>query len=190
MPLCRSTRLAVVSALVLAASLWAQPARAQSLVLSNLVVDNQAGTLAARFGVSLDSLAEVSDALANGATLALTCKGTLTRKGGVFSSPQVAAAEMVCRLKYDSLAREYALSLPGRDGPLKSARLDELLNSGWSSLTLDMGSWSLLERGKEYTLALDIRLHQTDIPNWFRRTLFFWAWDVAPQASYQLHFKY
>jgi len=176
--------------LALGLCLWAPVARAQSLVLSNLVVDNQSGALTARFGVSLDSLAEMSDTLNNGVTLALTCRGKLARKGGLLSGPQVAAAEMVCRIKYDSLTKEYAMTLPGREAPLKNARLDELLRTGWSTLSMDLGSWSILERGQEYTLSLDIRLHQVDIPNWFRRTLFFWAWDVAPQASYQLHFKY
>lgn len=185
----RSTRLAVL-VFALALSLWAQAAMAQSLVLSNLVVDNQSGALAARFGVSLDSLAEVSDALQGGVTLALTCRGKLTSQGGWLSSPQVAAAEMVSRLKYDSLTKEYALTLPGREAPVKNARLDELLRTGWGSLALDMGPWKVLERGKEYTLTLDIRLHQTDIPGWFRRTLLFWSADLAPQASYQLHFKY
>lgn len=186
----RPPPLAAALALVLALTLWGQAAQAQTLVLSNLVVDNQSGALAARFGVALDSLAEVSDALQSGMTLALTCRGKLSVAGGMFSSPQVAAAEMACRLKYDMLTREYSLTVPGREAPLKNQRLDELLRTGWQSLTLDMGPWKLLERGKEYTLTLDIRLHQTDIPNWFKRTLFFWSWDVAPQTSYQLHFKY
>lgn len=183
-------RLGAATALAVAVVLCAQAALAQNLSLSNLVVDNQSGTLAARFGVSVDSMAEISDALTGGATLALSCKGRLTKKGGVFAGPQVAAAEMAVRLKYDPLAKEFSMAVPGREGPLKSARLDELLRAGWASLTLDMGSWTLLERGQEYSLSLDIRLHQTDIPGWFRRTLFFWAWDVAPQASYQLHFRY
>lgn len=186
----RRQPLAAALALLLALTLWGQAAQAQSLVLSNLVVDNQSGVLTARFGVALDSLVEISDALQSGVTLALTCKGKLSRQGGMFSSPQVAEATMVCRVKYDSLTKEYALTLPGREAPLKNVRLDELLRAGWGSLSVDMGSWKLLERGKQYTLSLDIRLHQVDIPNWFRRTLFFWSWDVAPQASYQLHFKY
>ncbi len=186
----RRPPLAAALALVLALSLWGQAAQAQSLVLSNLVVDNQSGALAARFGVALDSLVEATDALQAGATLALTCRGKLSVQGGMFSSPTVASAEMVCRLKYDQLTREYSLVVPGREAPLKNQRLDELLRAGWSSLALEMGPWKVLERGKEYSLALDIRLHQTDIPNWFKRTLFFWSWDVAPQASYQLHFKY
>jgi len=188
MPIRRRTRLTAL-ALALGLCLWAQAASAASLVLSNLVVDNQSGALAARFGVSIDSLTEVSDALTSGVTLALTCKGKLTRHGGVFSSPQVASADLVSRIKYDSLTKEFTMTLPGREAPLKNTRLDELLRSGWGALSLGMGPWKVLERGQEYTLSLDLRLHQVAIPNWFRRTLFFWAWDVAPQASYQLHFK-
>jgi len=187
-PLPLAATAAPILALVLV--LWAAAAFAQSLVLSNLVVDNQAGTLMARFGVAVDGVAEITESLQNGATLGLTCKAKLSKNGGLFASPQVAAAEMTSRLKFDSLTREYALVQPGREAPLKNARLDELLRAGWGELTLDMGSWRMLERGQEYTLALDIRLHQTDIPNWFRRTLFFWSWDVAPSTTYQLHFKY
>jgi len=188
MQLRKRTRLAAM-ALALGFCLWAQAASAASLGLQNLVVDNQSGVLAARFGVSVESLAEVSDALTSGTTLALTCKTRLTRRGGVFSNTQVAAANVDSRLKYDALTKEFSLTLPGREAPLKNARLDELLRAGWGTLTLEMGTWKSLERGQEYTLSLDIRLHQVDIPNWFRRTLFFWSWDMAPQASYQLHFK-
>jgi hypothetical protein len=182
--------LAAFAAFAAALALWASLAFAQSLLLSNLVVDNQAGNLAARFGVTVDGLAEVTDSLHSGVTLALTCKARLSKPGGLLRSTQVAEAELVSRLKFDSLTKEYVLLLPGREAPLKNARLDELLRSGWGQLTLDMGSWRLLERGQEYALGLEIRLTQTDIPNWFRRTLFFWTWDVAPQTAYQLTFRY
>jgi hypothetical protein len=185
----RRPQLAALAAFA-ALMLWASAAAAQALVLSNLVVDNQAGNLTARFGVAVEGLAEVSDSLHSGVTLALNCKAKLTKPGGMLRSTQVAAAEMDSRLKYDALTREYVLSLPGREAPLKNPHLDDLLREGWGALALDMGSWRLLERGQEYALGLDIRLQQTDIPNWFRRTLFFWTWDVAPQASYQLTFKY
>jgi hypothetical protein len=188
-PLAAALALAL-AVLMPALVLWPTAALAQSLVLSNLVVDNQAGSLMARFGVAVDGVAELTESLQSGATLALTCKAELSKKGGLFGSPQLAKAEMTSRLKYDALTREYSLFLPGREAPLKNTGLHELLRAGWGELTLDMGSWRMLTRSQEYTLSLDIRLHQKDIPNWFRRTLFFWSWDVAPSATYQLHFTY
>lgn len=176
--------------LVSTLTLWASAALAQSLILSNLVVDNKAGSLTARFGVSVDDAAMLAESVQNGVTLALNCKAKLSRKSGLFGSPQIAEAGFTSRLKYDSLTKEYTLQLPGREALLKNAGLHELLRAGWGELTLDMGSWRMLERDQEYTLTLDMRLQQTDIPNWFKRTLFFWAWDVAPSATYQLHFKY
>lgn len=182
------TTLALTLALTLV--LWASTAAAQSLVLSNLVVDNQAGSLMTRFGVTVEGMAGITENLQNGATLGLICKAKLSGRSGLFGSPQLAAAEMTSRLKFDALTKEYTLLLPGREAPLKNIHLDELLRAGWGELNLDMGSWRMLERGQEYTLALDIRLVHTDIPNWFKRTLFFWSWDVAPSTTYQLHFKY
>ncbi|MDP3426367.1 MAG: DUF4390 domain-containing protein [Humidesulfovibrio sp.] len=176
--------------LVSAMTLWASAALAQSLVLSNLVVDNKAGSLTAHFGVSVDAVATLAEGLQSGGALALTCKAKLNKKSGLFGSPQIAAAGLTSRLKYDSLTKEYSLQLPGREAALKNAGLHDLLREGWGGLTLDMGSWQMLERDQEYTLTLDIRLQQTDIPNWFKRTLFFWAWDVTPSGTYQRHFKY
>ncbi len=179
----------LVAAFAIALCLCAHTAAAANLTLQNLVVDNQSGVLAARFGIGVDSLAEVSEALTSGMTLDLRCKTRLTRRVGLFSSTQLAAATLDSKLRYDSLTREFSLTLPGRDTPLKNTRLDDLLRDGWGALTLEMGPWRAMERGQDYTLSLDVRLHQVDIPNWVQRTLLFWTWDLAPQASYQLHFK-
>jgi hypothetical protein len=185
-----ATRAVFALVLVSAMTLWSSAALAQSLELSNLVVDNKAGSLTAHFGVSVDGVAVLAESLRNGATLALSCKARLSKKSGLFGSPQIAAAGITSHLKYDSLTKEYSLQLPGREAPLKDTGLHDLLRAGWGELTLDMGSWQMLERAQEYTLALDISLQQKDTPNWFKRTLFFWSWDVAPSATYQLHFKY
>lgn len=185
-PLSATLAVALTATLVL----WSVPACAQSLVLSNLVVDNQAGSLMARYGVAVDGVGEITENLQNGVTLGLICSAKLSKSSGLFGGPQIAEAKMTSRLKYDALTKEYTLTLPGREAPLKNARLDELLRTGWGAMALDMGAWSVLERGQDYTLSLDIKLSQTDIPNWFRRTLLFWSWDVIPSTSYQLQFKY
>lgn len=177
-------------ALATAFTLWAATAQAQALVLSNLVVDNQAGSLMARFGVAVDGVAAITEDLQNGVTLALSCKAKLTKRKGLFGGPQLAEAQLVSRLKFDTLTKEYTLTLPGREAPMKNPHLDELLNAAWGTLALDMGPWRVLERGQDYTLALEIKLSQAEMPNWFRRTLFFWAGDVIPSTSYQLQFKY
>jgi hypothetical protein len=191
---CTRTRspLAATFAIALATTftLWAATAWAQTLVLSNLVVDNQAGSLMARFGVAVDGVAEMTDNLQNGVTLSLVCKARLNKSGSLFNGHQLAETQMTSKLKYDALTKEYSLQLPGREAPLKHPRLDELLRAGWGSLSLDMGPWRMLERGQDYTLALDIKLSQADMPNWLRRNLFFWSWDVIPNSSYQLQFKY
>lgn len=177
-------------ALATALVLCAGAAQAQSLVLSNMVVDNQAGTLMARFGVAVDGSASLTDQLQAGATLALTCKARLSKPGGLLGGPRLTETEMVSRVKLDPTTRDYVLTIPGREAPLRGAALDELLRSGWGELALDLGAWRQLEPGKDYTVTLEIKLSQADIPNWLRRTVFFWSWDVIPAATYQLHFRY
>jgi Na+/H+ antiporter NhaD/arsenite permease-like protein len=65
-------RLALLFALLF---LPAVPALAQSLTLNNLVVDNQAGSFMARFGVLVDGVPEVAYNLDNGVVLGLTILG-------------------------------------------------------------------------------------------------------------------
>lgn len=177
-------------ALATALVLCAGAAQAQSLLLSNMVVDNQAGTLMARFGVAVDGSASLTDQLQAGVTLALSCKATLSKAGGLLGGARISSAEMKSRLKFDPLTREYTLQMPGREAPLRGVALDELLRSGWGELALDLGPWRLLESGQDYTVALEIKLSQAEIPNWLKRNLFFWSWDVIPPTSYQLHFRY
>lgn len=177
-------------ALATALVLCAGAAQAQSLVLSNMVVDNQAGTLMARFGVAVDGSASLTDQLQAGATLALTCKARLSKPGGLLGGTRLTETETVSRVKLDPLTREYVLTLPGREVPLRGPALDELLRSGWGELALDLGAWRQLEPGKDYTVSLEIKLSQADIPGWLKRNVFFWSWDVIPAATYQLHFRY
>lgn len=185
------TRIAPLAvALATALVLCAGAAQAQSLALSNLVVDNQAGTLMARFGVTVEGSASLIDQLQAGATLALSCKARLAKPGGLLGGTHIAETGMQSRLKYDPLTREYVLQLPGREAPLRGASLDELLRSGWGELALDLGSWRQLQSGQDYSIALEIKLSQAEIPSWLRRNLFFWSWDVIPATSYQLHFRY
>lgn len=185
------TRIAPLAvALATALVLCAGAAHAQSLVLSNMVVDNQAGTLMTRFGVAVDGSATLTDQLQAGATLALNCKARLAKAGGLLGGANIAEATMQSRVKYDPLTKEYTLQTPGREAPLRNTSLNELLRSGWSDLALDLGPWRQLEGGKDYTVALEIKLSQAEIPSWLKRNLFFWSWDVIPTATYQLHFRY
>ncbi len=180
-------RLALILALLFFSAV---PARAQSLTLNNLVVDNQAGSFMARFGVLVDGVPEVAYNLDNGVVLGLTCDARLSRKRSMWADKTVNEVQWMSRLQQDSLTGEYVLVMPGRETPFREKDLQKLLTRAWSNISVDLGSWSNLERGADYVLDLSIKLNQVDIPNWFKRTLFFWSWDVVPATSYQLEFRY
>jgi hypothetical protein len=73
---------------------------------------------------------------------------------------------------------------------LQDKDIQELFNKAWDQLTLDLGSWSALQRGDSYSLRLEIRLSRSDIPAWLRYSLFFWSWDVIQPTTYRLDFTY
>ncbi len=184
---------AFLPALLLAAVVflgaWPAWGAEQSLDLDNLVLDNQAGEITVRFGVTapLDPLRK---ALGEGSRLGLVCKASLERVRGVLPDAGVAQGEYVSELTRDELAQEYVLHLPGVEKPVRSKDLRVLLDKAWGAVTMDLGSWDLLTPGHAYALNLTISLKRMDVPAWLRYSLFFWSWDVLPATNYQLEFNY
>lgn len=187
-----STRAALLLAVLLALGavlLGTARAADQVLDLNNLVLDNQAGQITVRFGVSAPP-APLREALAEGAGLGLVCTASLERVRGVLPDADVAEGEYISELTRDELAQEYVLRLPGVEKPVRSKDLGALLDKAWGAVTMDLGSWDLLAPGHTYALSLTISLKRRDVPAWLRYSLFFWSWDVLPETNYQLEFSY
>lgn len=163
---------------------------AEAIALKNMVMDNQAGSITARFGIHINNKDKIQKALQNGINLKLECNGMLYRHKSLWPDIKIGTAFYTNQLYYDSLSNEYVLEQPGRKNPIRDKSLELLLERGWATLVLDLGPWSLLERGVRYQLSLKVKLDQDEVPSWLRYTLFFWSWDVVPSATYQLNFIY
>lgn len=164
-------------------------AQASSLQLKNMVLDNQAGSIMARFGIELRADTQVEDALQSGIKLRLVCDAALFEHKNVWMDSKVAGKKCSNKIYFDSLSNEYVLEKPG-DKITKDKSLSILLREEWKSFVLDLGPWSTLQRGERYNLRLKVRLDRTEVPQWLKSTLFFWSWDIVPAATYQLDFTY
>ena len=181
---------ALLGALLAALLLWTSLAQAQTLSLSNLVVDNKAGTFTARFGIGVTGVDEIAEVLTDGVVLALRCQATLLRKRSYWTDAAVAETDYVSTIRRDAISREFVLRLDGREAPLTGKRLGPLLAQAWGQIQLDLGPWDNLKRGQDYQLRLRLSLDRTEIPDWIRDTVFFWSWDVIPATNYTLEFAY
>ncbi|WP_027720730.1 DUF4390 domain-containing protein [Maridesulfovibrio zosterae] len=167
-----------------------QTASASTLKLKNLVLDNQAGSIMARFGIELKADTEVEEALLSGIRLKLDCEAKLLKNKSLWPDSEIASKSYSNKLFFDSLSNKFALEKPGVDKIFKNKSLTILLRDEWKTMILDLGPWATLQRGEKYKLRLKVRIDQTDIPQWLKSTLFFWSWDVIPSATYQLDFTY
>lgn len=168
------------------------PARghAQGLVLANLVVDNQAGAILVRFGVEVEGTSELADLLRDGESLGLRCSATLLHKRSMWLDKTVSSAGLDLSLRHDPLSKQFVAEALDGGTPLTHTDLTALLGKAWSEISLNLGSWKDLNRGKEYSLLLEINLNRLDVPVWLKRSLFFWNWSAAPTTRYQLDFTY
>ncbi len=182
--------LLVILCTVLIISLFSSYANAASLNLKNLVLDNQAGAIMARFGLDLKGDTETEAALENGIKLKLVCKASLYLHRTMWPDSKIASKIYTDKLSYDSLSKEFILKKSRNNIVLRDKKITLLLQNGWNSIVMDLGPWSSLKRGEQYILKLDVHLDQTDIPQWLKKTLFFWSWDIVPSTTYQLEFTY
>jgi len=170
---------------------WRAQGFAQSIKLSNLVVDNQAGRIKVRFGVEVAATQEVEEALHNGQVLALQCRATLSRGRDYLWDVKVAQTQTVSRLILSDNGEAYEIIHPGgREENFRGRDLGVVMREAWGAMDLDLGPWDSLSRGNVYVLSLDVRLLRQDVSTWLKNALFFWSFDTIPPAEYKLEFSY
>ncbi|GFK95007.1 hypothetical protein NNJEOMEG_02855 [Fundidesulfovibrio magnetotacticus] len=188
-------RAAAFLLLVLVAALAVSPGevRAQRLGLANMVLDNQGGRAKLRFGVDVrdPKLVEAVDqALRQGQVLALECKARLSLKRDYLWNREVAQATLLSPLiLHDGGPYEVVLHRGGEER-VRGRDLGLLMREAWNKLSIDLGAWSVLERGKAYAVTLEIRMVRQDVGDWLQGALFFWGFDPVGPVTYQLDFSY
>jgi len=161
----------------------------QNLTLSNFVMDNQQGNVTLRFSLAIDDVESLRALLQDGSLLALKCRAKLARKRGHWLSKTLVDVEARHLLSGNSLTHEFLLE-QDQVKTLRNKSLAALLAEGWNHMEINLGPFSLLERGQSYAVELEVSLLQADVPAWMRWALFFKSWEVAPAAGYRLDFEF
>lgn len=162
---------------------------AQTLNLVNAAVARDGDYLTARFGIHLGGVEEVGASLHNGLQQELFCRAVIYRQRSYWFDDLLGSGEYSCQIGFDSLDKEFILQIRGGE-TLKGPELGPLLEQAWERLRLPLCSWGRLERGKAYSLEIQVSLGSTEVPDWVTKALFFWNWEDGPSATYKLDFRY
>ncbi|MBI9079415.1 MAG: DUF4390 domain-containing protein [Pseudodesulfovibrio sp.] len=184
------TRLTTGLAFALVVILFSSGAFAQNLSLLAPSLANISGVLTARFGVIVEEKPILKGELLDGAELVLKCELELYTVNEYWFDQQVSFASFESALKYDALTKDFTLTLPGRTTPLRNPDIELLLKEGWGIIEAGLGSWSMLERGRKYSLKLSTTMNELGAPEGFSRFIYFWSWDAGADNSFQLDFTY
>lgn len=183
-------RMGVFAFALLAVLIFAAGARAQSLSLMAPSLANVHGRLTARFGVTVDAVPILKGELQDGLELVLKCEVGLYGANDYLPDDEISSSTFVSELKYDALTKEFIMTLPKTQSPLRSKDLKQLLAEGWGTVEVGLGSWALLDRGHKYRLKLRTSLVEKDAPEGFMRIIYFWSWGASVDNSFQLDFTY
>lgn len=169
---------------------FATMAQAQSLSLMAPAIANDNGVFTARFGIAVEALPILKGELEDGAELVLKCKTGLFENNEYWLDSQVFKVSFESTISYDRIAKEFVLTLPGKDKPLRNENIETLLKEGWSSLEARLGPWDKLERGENYTLRLTTALQDADAPEGLSKIIYFWSWDAGSNNTFLLNFTF
>lgn len=181
---------ALLAVLLLSAAGSAQAAPPRQFVLDTFAIETRDDTLVLRLGVGVDAPDGLRDLLKDGAEMELRGTVTLTRRRGVLPDVTLAEKVFACTLRHDTLTSEFELRLLGREVPWRDKNLARLLEATWKRLVLPLAPIAALEKGEPHRVSLTLSLRHTDVPPWLSRTLFFWSWEVVPDATFTQDFTY
>jgi hypothetical protein len=177
-------------AAVLAVLLLAGIACAQSLSLKAPTLANVNGRLTARFGIVVEDRPILKGELEDGAVLVLKCEVKLLEPRDYWLDRDISEVNFQSRLSFDPLTTEFVMTLPDRQTPLRNKDLGAVLEEGWGTIGATLGSWSLLDRGKKYSLRLHTSMNEEDAPEGVMSFFYFWSWDAGADNAFQLDFTF
>ena len=165
-------------------------AMAQSLSLKAPTLANVNGRLTARFGIVVEDRPILKGELEDGAVLVLKCEVRLLEPRDYWLDREISEVRFQSRLNFDPLTREFVMTLPDRQTPLRNKDLSTVLDEGWGTIGATLGSWALLDRGKKYSLRLHTSMNEEGAPEGVMRYIYFWSWDAGADNAFQLDFTF
>ncbi len=169
--------------------LMALPALAGELILRSFVLDSRNGDVGLRFSVALDDYSILEPLLAAGMPLLLEAEASLDEKRGYWPDAFLTKGSLRSTLRQDPNTKVFECLLPSGE-ILKDEELGALIHNAWQSLSISLGPFSILDRGSRYTLRLDVRLKQAEVPAWKRWVIFYSEFEVVEGLGYQMEFQY
>lgn len=165
-------------------------ATSQEMRLTAFRISETDGALMLNFGVGVTQLNQLRVLLNEGVQVELNCHVRLSRPRSYWFRKSLAETTLTSTLYYDTLTKEYFLTLPDNKAPHRNKSLRKLLEGAWKSISLPVGSTTLMTSGNEYRVTLNVEMVNTDVPEWLTKSFFFWSWDPAPPIQYSTDFTY
>ncbi|SIN98006.1 DUF4390 domain-containing protein [Halodesulfovibrio marinisediminis] len=165
-------------------------ATSQEMRLTSFRLSETDGALMLTFGVGVTQLDQLRVLLNEGVLVELNCQVDLSRPRSYWFRKNLAETNITSQLYYDTLTKEYFLTLPDNKAPHRNKSLRKLLEGAWKSISLPVGSTTLMTSGNEYRVTLSVEMVNTDVPEWLSKSFFFWSWDPAPPIQYSTDFTY
>ncbi|WP_066851943.1 DUF4390 domain-containing protein [Halodesulfovibrio spirochaetisodalis] len=162
----------------------------QEMRLTSFRLAETDGALMLNFGVGVTQLDQLRLLLTEGVQVELFCQVNLSKPRSYWFRKGLTETSVTSLLYYDTLTKEYFLTLPDDKAPHRNKSLRKLLEGAWRSITLPVGSTTLMTSGNDYRVTLYVEMINTDVPEWLSKSFFFWSWDPAPPIQYSTDFTY
>ncbi len=177
----KNMSLRLLGSLLLALALvWSVPARAEDIEISHIALEGNDEGYALDADFHIDLNPRLEDAIDKGVAMYFEVEFELTRKRWYWFDQHPVSRQLMLRLSYHALTRQYRISRGALHQSFSS--LPEALR-----VLSRVRSWQVLERGEvdagtEYQAALRMRLDVTQLPKPFQvNALTSREWNLASE---------
>jgi len=162
---------------------------AQSLEVYNLVLDNSNATLKVKFDLKIEGFGAIKRSLDEGERLGLVYTASVHEQRNFIWDKSLVHRSFLIIMHKDMLKGEYVINISGQDYKFPKFS-PQKINSLFQDIEISLSPWSIIKKGHNYSLKVEVALKTLGIPEWIKKTLFFWSWDLVEPEYFEMEFSY
>jgi len=153
----------------------------------NLSIDNLNNRINLDFQINLNEQDVIKKYVDLGDSIFIDVQIKMVKKNKMFFDSKIGEKIVNIVVKKDMIKNEYVLI---KDN-VKTAysNFASLLNE-IKVFEVNLGSWSKVDRGFTYKIIVEAEIKARKIPNWLKKILFFWNFNLSGPYYYEMEINY
>ncbi|MDK2920513.1 MAG: hypothetical protein PWR24_70 [Desulfonauticus sp.] len=153
----------------------------------NLSIDNLNGNINLDFQINLNEQDILNKYVDLGDSIFIDIKVEVVKSKILFFDSKISEKKVNIVIKKDMIKNEYVLI---KDGIKRNYSNFTTLVNSIKVFKLSLGPWYKIDKGFTYKVIVETEITARKIPNWLKKILFFWNFNLSGPYYYEMEINY